>query len=142
MTNPETAPASSAGAPLRDDDRISGAELQIWLDLLGLTYPAAAALLKVRDDTVRHWCSGKEKVPHRVDDEMTAIDQYTAAAIGRLVDALRDARDVGVVIYRRDEDMWSQMPELEPYGARWWRMVVARASLEVPGVEVEWAESP
>lgn len=30
-------------------------------------------------------------------------------------------------------------PELEPYPAGWWRMVVARATAEVPGVDIAYA---
>ena len=56
-----------------------------------------------------------------------------------MVDALKDMRDPGVLIYRTDADMWAERPEIKPYPARWWRMVVARASVEIPGVEIAYA---
>lgn len=122
-----------------DGDRISGAELRVWLDWLGLTQLAAAAVLGVRQDTVRRWLAGREPIPFRVGDEVEAIDQATAAAVGELVTALQDARDPAVLIYRTDADMWAARPEFRPYPAGWWRMVVARATAEVPGVEIEYA---
>lgn len=120
-------------------ERVSGAELRIWLDWLGLDPAEAGEVLGVRHDTVRRWLSGKEPVPVRVGDELEAIDAATADAVAELVHALEDATDPAVVIYRSDEDLWAERPELWPHGARWWRMVVARATAEVPGVEIGWA---
>ncbi len=146
MTNSNEAPASSGASPL-DDERISGAELRVWLDWLGLTQWAAAELLHVREDTVRRWLSGKESVPIRVGEEMEQVDEYTARAVGSLVDALNDMRDPAVLIYREDrkrrvsadEVMWEARPSVRPYPASWWRMVVARAAAEVPGVVIHYA---
>ena len=119
--------------------RLTVAELRVWLDWLGLDPAEAGEVLGVRHDTVRRWLSGKEPVPIRVGSELEAIDAATAEVVAELVQALQDAADPAVVIYRGDEDLWAQRPELQPYGARWWRMVVARATAEVPGVEIQWA---
>lgn len=122
--------------------RLTGAELRVWLDWLGLDPAEAGEVLGVRHDTVRRWMSGKETVPVRVGSELETIDAATADAVTELVHALEDAAEPAVVIYRSDEDLWAERPELHPYGARWWRMVVARATAEVPGVEIEWARRP
>lgn len=111
----------------------------MWLDWLGLDGQAAATLLRVRHDTVRRWLAGREPVPVRVGDELEVIEAATDAAVGQLVDALHDQRDPAVVIYRSDADAWVARPTMEPYGARWWRMVVARATAEVPGVVIDYA---
>jgi len=123
----------------RDADRITAAELRVWLDWLGLTQPAAAEVLGVRQDTVRRWVTGREPIPIRVGDELEQVEQVTAAAVEVLVAALSDARDPGVLIYRTDEDMAAARPDLARYGAGWWRMVVARATAEVPGVDIDYA---
>lgn len=44
-----------------------------------------------------------------------------------------------VGVYRAAEDMWAARPEFEAYPPGWWRMVVARAAHEVPGVEIVYA---
>lgn len=132
-------PGRLDGRPVTGDGRITGAELRVWLDWLGLDARSAAADLGVRHDTVRRWVTGREPVPYRVGDELEAIDAATAAAVGELVAALQDARDPVVLIFRTDVDMWAARPELRPYPAGWWRMVVARATAEVPGVEIEYA---
>ena len=120
-------------------DRLSGAELRVWLDWLGLDGAEAAKVLGVRHDTVRRWVTEREPIPVRIGDELQAIEEATALAVGSLVDALKDMRDPGVLIYRTDADMWAERPEIKPYPARWWRMVVARASVEIPGVEIAYA---
>lgn len=122
-----------------DEERLTGAELRVWLDRLGLDPAEAGKVLGVRHDTVRHWISGRERVPIRVGEELKAIEARTATAVSEVVATLHDAADPTVAIYRTDADLWAERPELQPYGARWWRMVVARATAEVPGVEIEWA---
>lgn len=128
----------ASGVPSPKDERISSAELQVWLDWLGLRQRDAAHVLHVREDTVRRWLSGREPVPVRVGEELEAFDALTADAVGRVVDALQDARDPAVAIYRRDEDMPDGVGPVR--SVTWWRMVVARATVEVPGVEIAWAD--
>jgi len=125
--------------PVAFDERTSAAELRVWLAWLGMDGAEAARVLGVRTDTVRRWLTDREPIPVRVGDELDAIEQATAAAVGQLIDALGDARDPEVVIYRTDADLWAAQPAAEPYPARWWTMVVARATAEVPGVEITYA---
>lgn len=132
----DQAPATQAGASPVEQDRISGAELRVWLDWLGLTQAAAAESLGVRQDTVRRWLSGREPVPIRVGDELEYIERATAAQVNALVAALGDMRDPAVLIYRNDADMLAAGPRRPSWGAGWWRMVVARATVEIPGVEI------
>lgn len=136
MTTPDD--GAPEGVLSYEDERISGAELQVWMDWLGLRQRDAAQVLHVREDTIRRWLSGREPVPVRVGEELEAFDTLTAEAVGRVVAGLHDASDPTAVIYRRDEDMPEGVGPLR--SVTWWRMVVARATVEVPGVEVMWAD--
>lgn len=140
QNNDERAPDTTSGAhpPAPIDERISAAELRVWLDWLGLPQRTAAELLSVREDTLRRWLSARDPIPVRVGEELEAIDAFTATAVGELITALHDARDPGVLIYRADAALWAIRPELRPYGAAWWRMVVARATAEVPGIPIAY----
>lgn len=140
QNNNERAPGNTSGARpfLPTGERISGAELRVWLDWLGLSQRTTAELLTVREDTLRRWLADREPIPIRVGEELEAIDAFTACAVGELITALQDARDPGVLIYRADNDLWALRPDLRPYDCRWWRMVVARATAEVPGVIIDY----
>ena len=140
MSDEHDAPATAGATP--SADRIGSAELRVWLDWLGLDAAEAARVLGVRHDTVRRWLSGRDPVPVRVGDELQAVKYATAQAVGDVVASLRDARDPAVAVYRSDADLWAERPDVEPYPARWWRMVVARATVEVPGVDIEWRGGP
>lgn len=120
--------------------RVSPAELRVWLDWLGMDALEASRVLGVRHDTVRRWLSGRVQVPVRVGDELQEVENATAVAVAEVVSALQDARDPAVSVYRSDGALWAARPDLEPYPARWWRMVAARATAEVPGVAIDWAD--
>lgn len=121
---------------MADDERMDPGELQAVREYLGLTQDGLADMLAVRKDTLRRWESGRDPIPHRVREEVEQIEAYTAAAVGEVVDALRDARDPAVVVYRTDEQMHAARPGTGHLPARWWRHVVMRAATEVPGVEI------
>lgn len=115
---------------------MDGGELQTVREYLGLTIESLAGILGVNPRTVRSWEAGRDPIPERIRVEVEAIEQSTADAVGDLVAALHDARDVSVRVYRRDEDMWAARPDTAHLPARWWRHVVARACEEVPGVVI------
>ena len=118
------------------DERMTGGELWTVRTGLGLPRSALGRRLGVREDTVKAWEIGKERIPVRVRGEVEALEAYTAGAVGDLVDALNAARDVAVEVYRSDADMPADRADVRQLGASWWRMVVFRAALEVPGVEI------
>lgn len=121
------------------EDRMDGGELQMVREYLGLTIEAMAGMLRVNPRTVRSWESGRDLIPERIREEVEHVEAMTAQSVGELVDALNDARDPAVVVYRRDEDMHAAWPDTAHLPARWWRHVVARACHEVPGVVVATA---
>jgi transcriptional regulator with XRE-family HTH domain len=116
--------------------RMDGGELQMVREYLGLTIESLAGMLAVNPRTVRSWEAGRDPIPGRIRIEVEQIEASTAEAVGDLVDALNDARDPTVVVYRRDEDMHAARPDTAHLPARWWRHVVARACEEVPGVVI------
>ena len=121
-------------------DVMTAAEIRVVTEFLGLSQRDLAAVLGVGERWVRKWFRGERAVPDGARREIEAIEAATGRAVGELVSALRDASDVGVVVYRRDDEMWAARPEWEPYPASWWRMVAARAAQEVPGVEFAYPE--
>lgn len=132
MTDPAlVGPRNVAGA-----GRMDGGELQTVREFLGLTIESLAGMLRVNPRTIRSWEAGRDPIPARIRDEVEQIEAITAQAVTELVDALRDARDPAVVVYRRDADMHAARPDTAHLPARWWRHVVARAAHEVPGVEI------
>ena len=119
--------------------RMDGGELQTVREYLGLTLESLAGILRVNPRTVRAWEAGRDPIPDRIREEVEAVEAMTAAAVGELVTALSDSADPAVGVYRRDEDMHAARPDTAHLPARWWRMVVARACEEVPGVVVTTA---
>lgn len=116
--------------------RMTGGELQTVREYLGLTQGALAGILSVRQDTVRRWESGRDRIPERVRVEVEHIEADTARAVTELITALQDARDPAVAVYRTDADMHDARPDTTHLPARWWRHVVARAAVEIPGVAI------
>lgn len=119
---------------------MTAAELRVVLDWLGLTQRSAADLLGVSERTVRHWLAGAYPIPDGVREEIEAIEETTARHVGEVVDALHDMRDPTVLVYRADEELWAARPGARPLPASWWRMVVARAVTEVPGVVIAYPQ--
>lgn len=81
----------------------------------------------------------RDPIPYRVADDLAEVEAATARAVGEVVSALNDSRDPVARVYRQDEDLWAARAALRPYPASWWRMVIARATAEVPGVEIVYA---
>lgn len=117
-------------------DRLTPAELQTAREHMGLTTAHLAAMLDVRDDTVRRWERGREPIPYRVRDELARITAATDRAVVELADAVRDERDPVVIVYRTDAEMHAARPDAAHLPARWWRHVVARATHGHPAVRI------
>lgn len=124
------------------DDPMTPAELRVVTEWLGLRQSDVATLLDVTERTVRHWLAGRYSIPDGVRLTIEQWEASTAQAVDDVVAALNDARDVSVAIYRTDEELWAARADTKPWPAGWWRMVVARAAHEVPGVAIAYAEPP
>lgn len=141
MSPDEKAPADMAGADPFQDEPMTAAELRVVTEWLGLRQRDIAAILDVHERTVRSWLAGRYTIPEGVREHIEQIETATGAAVGELVSALQDARDPAVLAYRTDGDLWAARPEARPYPAGWWRMVIARAVTEVPGVKIDFQPS-
>ena len=123
-------------------DRMTAAELRVVMRGLGLTPPSLARILGVTVHTVRHWTHGRYRVPEGVRAEIEQIETATAAAVGWVVDALHDAADPTLTVYRDDAALWAARPEAYPLPAAWWDTVVYRAASEVPGAAITYGSAP
>lgn len=122
------------------DQRMNPMEFKMAREYQGLGTEHLAAILNVRHDTVRRWESGREPIPYRTREEVEMIEAHTARSVTQLITALKDAAEPTVALYRTDADMHFDRPDTSHLPARWWRMVVARACHEVPGVQIVTAE--
>lgn len=114
-------------------DVMSGAELRVVTEYLGLHQRALAGLLHVTERTVARWIDGSSPVPDGIRLEVEALELQAADVVDTYVAALNDASDAIVTTVRRDKDMpskWDHLP------ASWHRAVIARVIQDVPGVEV------
>lgn len=118
---------------------MSPAEFLVITEHLGLRQSDVARILGIEERSVRRWIAGERRVPQFAVTKLEEIEAATAAGIGEYVTALNDAADVGVVVYRTDEDMWNERPDLKPYPARWHRALLARVAHEIPGLEFTYA---
>lgn len=117
-------------------NRMPGGELRMAREFLGPTIEELAPILGVRSDTERRWEAGKEPVPFKLWDEIQALENVTGEVIGNIVNQLNDMRDPVAQIYRTDAEFREAQPHYTQFTARWWRHCVARACLEVPGVQI------
>lgn len=119
---------------------MTAGELRMVREFLGLTLEELAARLDVTERTVRNWEAARYAIPDGVAVEVEGLEEFTGDAVRQLVAALHDARDPAVLVYADDEQLHAARPGLPGWvGARWWRMVVARACQEAPGVDVGYA---
>lgn len=123
-----------------NDEPMTPAELVVITGWLGLDQRALAEIVGVSERSVRRWTQGTHPIPEGIREQIENLEAFTAGAVEELVDALCDARDLVVAIYRTSEEMWVARPEFEPYPAGWWRQVVARAVHEVPGVTIVFTQ--
>lgn len=125
------------------DTAMTGGELQTIREYLGLTGEQLAALLEVTPRTVRAWEAGDVPIPTarregrtQVREALKRLEDDATAAVDKLAAALSETDTPVVVVYRTDDDLHDQRPELPRLPARWWRQIVARATSQVPDVKI------
>lgn len=118
------------------DALMTGAEVRVITEFIGLRQNDVATLLNVSLRTVRHWLAEKYTVPGGVTRDIARMEDQTADAVETLIRELRATPDPVAVVYRTEEGLWAARPGSSPYPVGWWRMVVARAVQEVDNVEI------
>ncbi|UQA91374.1 Aca2/YdiL-like domain-containing protein [Streptomyces halobius] len=121
-----------------EDERMTPAEFKVVREFLGLTGDWLAEHLGVSPRTVRHWEQGKYAIPDGVRLEIEDLERRTGEFVTRIVEALMDLPDPGVVTYRDDAEYHAAHPESE-FPASWHRAVVARVAQEVPALSIAYA---
>lgn len=120
------------------EEGMTSAELRVVREMLGLSLEHLARLLKVEVDLVTHWERGTVEIPTSVRLAVERQEAKAANEVTGLVDGLNDARDVGVVTFRTDEDFHLAMPGVSNYPATWHRSIVARAYQEIVELRIEF----
>jgi len=121
-----------------EDERMTGAELRMVRDYLGLTGDWLAAHLKVSPRTVRHWEHGRHPIPDGVRLAVEHLEELTAQQVHAYSTALLDVPDPCVVTYRNDAEYEAAAPGAG-WPAGWHRQVLARVAERVPGLRVIYA---
>lgn len=123
-----------------DDERMTAAEFRVVREFLNVTGDWLAGHLKVNPRTVRSWEQGRYPIPDGVRIEIEKLEAMTAGAVGRLVAILNDEQEPAVIVYRDDAEYAAHQPAADMC-ASWYRAVVARAALEVPGLVIDYPAS-
>ena len=119
------------GFPEPDGDQpMSPAEARMVRTYMGLSQEHLAGMLGVDVRTVKRWESGYHLVPNRRREQIEALEDEAARAVGMYVEQLGVAPDVVLTIPR---------DPAAPYPAGWWLMIAARVAQEVPGLHVRFA---
>lgn len=113
-------------------------QLRVVREGLGLTRTDVARMARVSVQAVKNWEQGRNAVPSGVGRDLENLEAWTTQVVRAVVQAARERDDPLLVAYRMD----GEMPEGRgrTMGASWWRMVVWRAHLEVPGAVVVYPQ--
>lgn len=116
--------------------RMTGGELRVAREFLGLDHEGmGAALGGTHPATVQRWEWGQAPIPLPVLDEVRELQAITQGNVDRLAARLRANPEETIPV-------WSEKDKLPPdsdvarYGPHWWRMVVARATQDLPDAHI------
>lgn len=129
-TNPE-APGTAGGSPI-SDDTLTGAELRVAREDLGLTVDEACARVGVHNRTWRRWEHDHMVVPPGV-----------AATVGGWTDHADDVIDAAVARLLDEPEPLLLVPRegvVDGWPASWWRSVAARVAERVPGLRIDYRD--
>ncbi|TFD67979.1 DUF1870 family protein [Cryobacterium ruanii] len=121
-----------------DEDLMTSAELRVVREMLGHSVGSLAEVLSVEEESVKKWEAGTEAIPLDILWAMERLVAHAADDVTEVIDHLNDARDVGILTFKSDEDYWRFSPEMVGFPASSQRMVVARARQEIPGLQIEY----
>lgn len=116
--------------------RMSGGELRIAREYLGLDHQQLGHVLKVNPATVQNWELNKAAIPYGVTGEVKELRRITRARVEDLAAYLRANPQAAVPVYSDKDRLPDTERDIATYGTKWWRMVVARATEDLPDAHV------
>lgn len=116
--------------------RMTGGELWVARDGVGLDRADLARILDVTPAAIAGWEQSKSRVSQRVAETIRGIEAATDDAVVRLVAELRAMPDPQVLIYWKSDAVPPGRAEAARLGFRWWRQVVYRARQQVPETRI------
>lgn len=128
---------------------MSPATLKTLREALGLSVAWLAAEAGVQERTVRYWETGRMAVPADVEKLIVGLEKLASracaeahAAIECVAEKLGSPREVVMVRYRTDQELWKYRPDMKGLPTAYHGAVVARV-MRVADVDViaEWLDS-
>ncbi len=141
MAAKTTSGADDLRAAAADPDLMSGAELRVVREHIGLTVDWLAAHLHVAPRSIHRWEAGERDIPDGIRDAVETLEARTAEHVTAAVEACNTSRDPALATYRTDGEYRAHHPELT-WPASWHRAVVARVAQEVPGLVIGYWAAP
>lgn len=123
--------------------RMTAGEVRVARDALGMTpQQLGDAIGGISARAVQNFEWGKYAVPHELGENIRALQKDMRERVESLAAYLRDNPEATVVVF--SEEGRDQLPEKVPpayqdvakFGAKWWRLVVARATEDLPDAHV------
>jgi hypothetical protein len=122
--------------------RMTGGELRVAREQLGMDPRQFGRAIGTNPATVQNWELNTYPVPHGVWDDLRKLQKETTARVEALAAHLRSYPDATVPVF--SDDGKDRLPEQVPdayrdiatYGAKWWRLVVGRATADLPDAHV------
>ncbi len=111
---------------------MSPIELRARREALGLNQSDLAAVLRVGQNTVSQWETGKRPIGGDVDDELTDLEESVERIADLACRAIESAHRSGIpgaVLYgyRLDRQLWAEIPETDGLPVVVHRVALARA---------------
>lgn len=123
---------------MNSHDTMSGAELRVARESLGLSQRALSMHIGTSLRSVANYEDGTRPVPADVQEAVIRLSRYTDGIVDGLIASLKGNSEPAVETYRDDEavpGLWPGMP------ASWHRAAVARTAKAVPGLRISYAQT-
>ncbi|MEP7763922.1 helix-turn-helix domain-containing protein [Sanguibacter sp. 25GB23B1] len=127
----------------RTESLVTGAELRVRREYLGLSGGWLAEHLGVQSRTLRRWEAGMSPIPDGVGEALEELESWTAKVVIATIAAASVAEGVDgepdrlILTYPNDEEYHAHVPgETRP--ASWHRAVSARVRQAIPGLRIDF----
>lgn len=111
---------------------MSGIELMLAREAMGLTANWLARHLGKHPATMRKWESGMHAIPQWVSDEIRELEKATDYTVSVLRTELNKSWTPTITAYRTDEEYNSDTVTPDQMPASWQRVIVRRLKNDIP----------